>query len=96
MSKLESLYYAAKGMPTAETIDKFVDEASAARDDIELLERRFLIKCGFKYSCDTPGAMWLYERQLPDGRTFLVDANTAFRIASAIADHETESEVTHE
>jgi len=85
--RLEDLYHAAKGLPTVETIEEFADEATAAREEIEYLERQFLTKCGFKYTCGNPGSLWLYERQLPDGRTVLVDAGTALRIASAIAEH---------
>ena len=44
----------------------------------------YLEKCGWKYTCETPGCFWLWQRALDDGRTVLTDRETAVRIAATM------------
>ena len=57
-------------------------------DKIEGMRRRAdeaaneLIRAnGWKYTCQTPGSRWLWEKKMPDGRTLLVDPKTALQFA---------------
>ena len=37
----------------------------------------FLRASGWTYTCETPGCFWMWQKELPDGRVILVDANRA-------------------
>lgn len=44
----------------------------AGRQNLDAAERAFLKKNGWTYTCQTPGAYWLWQRTLADGRIVLV------------------------
>lgn len=54
-----------------------------AEEDVESATRAHLQSRGWKYTCQTPGSLWLYQTVLPDGRSVL--ANDA--VALHIQDH---------
>lgn len=72
-------------MITARNVCRIIDDARSKMEDIEIETRRFLASCGWKYTCNVPGSLWLYEKELPDGRVALVDHSTALHIEAAIA-----------
>ncbi len=51
-------------------IEQQHEDASSKLDTI-------LRKRGWKYTSNTPGSIWLWEKKLPDGRTALVNVGTA-------------------
>lgn len=57
-----------------------LEEMEDAKDDCKKRERNFLRKCGWEYTSDTPGALWLWQKKMPDGRTMLVNDSTAMWI----------------
>jgi hypothetical protein len=46
-------------------------------------KREYLTRSGWKDTSSTPGCYWMYEKEW-DGKTFLVDVGTAFRIQSQL------------
>ena len=77
--KLEKLFRSID-TPTPENVTDFIEELESVHEKIELLKRLLLNKCGFAYTCDTPGSLWLYKRTLPDGSIILASAEDAFKI----------------
>ena len=72
-------------MITAQNVCAVIDEARSKIEDIEIETRQFLAKCGWRYTSDAPGSLWLYEKELPDGRIALVDQNTALHMEASLA-----------
>jgi hypothetical protein len=56
------------------------EEISAARDTLERAINAYLRAAGWRYTCDLPGAYWLWEKTLPDGRRVFVGPDTALTI----------------
>ena len=48
--------------------------------DAKLLQHKYLEQHGWKYTCDTPGCYWLWERQLKDGRVLLCSESEAMTV----------------
>lgn len=71
-------------MATIEVTDaeywETLDEVASKLEDIEIAKRKLLERCGWKYTCGTPGNLWLYEKTLPDGRVALVTESAALRM----------------
>lgn len=55
---------------------------------IEADESKFLRQNGWKYTCDTPGSVWLWEKTLTDGRTMLLSHSQAVSWAERDAEIE--------
>ncbi len=72
-------------MITADDVQDVIDSVRSREEDIEIDTRRFLEKCGWKHTCNTPGSLWLYEKALPDGRVAIVGRSTALHIEAAIS-----------
>ena len=72
-------------MITADEVQNVIDSVRSREEDIEIDTRSFLKKCGWRYTCDIPGSLWLYEKTLPDGRVALVAQSTALRIEASIS-----------
>ena len=72
-------------MITPQNVASVIDDARSKIEDIEIETRRFLESCGWRYTCDVPGSLWLYVKELPDGRTAMVNHNTALHIEASIA-----------
>lgn len=53
-------------------------------EDLLALRRKYLEQQGWKHTCNTPGSVWLWERQM-DGRMLLVDMSTAIDMAAYLA-----------
>lgn len=68
-----------------------LDGLECMETDLEAARCNFLRQRGWKYTCETPGCYWMWERMLPDGRTILVDTQTAISMDSALS-QEDESE----
>lgn len=77
----------------SEEIDQDAESMRYRRE--ELLRKR-----GWKYTCQTPGSRWMWEKSLPDGRTVLVNTSTAldFEMVDASRDPAVEAycKATHE
>jgi hypothetical protein len=58
-----------------------IAEAEARRED---LEEAYLRERGWKQTCATPGALWVWTKSLPDGRVVLVGRTQAIAFASAL------------
>lgn len=43
---------------------------------------RYLRECGWSYTCDTPGSLWLWRREY-QGKTLLVATDTAMHMQAA-------------
>ena len=54
-----------------------LDAIKQAHDDADRKLHNLLRTRGWKYTSDTPGCFWLWEKQLPDGRTLLLTAKMA-------------------
>jgi hypothetical protein len=52
-------------------------------DEEQIINRKleYLTKAGWKHTSSTPGCYWMHEKEW-EGKTFLVDTGTAFRIQS--------------
>lgn len=46
--------------------------------------RRYLETAGWEYTCQTPGAYWLWQKTLPDGRQVLVNESHAVSMQQAL------------
>lgn len=47
-------------------------------------EEKYLRKCGWEYTCATPGHFWMWQRTLGDGRTLIAERETALRFAATM------------
>lgn len=61
-----------------------LEEIQYKREALAADERRLLEKLGWKYTSNTPGCLWLFERTMPDGRVLLVDQSTAVWITERL------------
>lgn len=57
-----------------------VSQIEQLADERAVLIRKFLRQHGWKSHCNSPGAFWLWEITLPDGRHFNCNEGTAFAI----------------
>lgn len=64
--------------------EKAYEQIGEARDTLERAVHRYLRQSGWKRVCNTPGARWLWEKQLPDGRTVLVGMDSAVDMEEAV------------
>ena len=55
-----------------------------AKRELRILTECYLRARGWKYICTTPGAYWLWEKALDDGRVFLLNTDGAMGIQEAI------------
>lgn len=66
-------------------------EVEIAGDVFSNKLREYLKCSGWRYTCETPGSFWLWEKVLPDGRVILVNQEMALSI-QAYYDEETQDE----
>lgn len=64
-------------LPTITDPKPTLEELEALRLELQHVERQYLSVRGWKYTCNTLGSSWLWERKMPDGRTLLVNQATA-------------------
>lgn len=65
----------------------FLDACASISYESECIQTRkssLLARRGWKMTCDTPGALWLYEKQLPDGKTVLCGLDLAIEIEKTL------------
>jgi hypothetical protein len=60
-------------MTTKEIREQLLDHENA----IQHLQKRYLTQHGWSYTCSTPGALWMWEKKLEDGRVMLLSASSA-------------------
>jgi len=53
-----------------------IEDLENAKDNYENIEYQYLISCGWKYTCHTPGSYWLWEITW-EGKTILVEQSMA-------------------
>lgn len=58
-------------------------ELSISRHATEVAEGEFLRAAGWRYTCDNPAAIWLWQKTLEDGRIVLVPQKTALYMEGA-------------
>lgn len=63
-------------------IDKINDKHDDYKEELNL----FLRDHGWVSTCATPGAYWMWEKQLPDGRVMLTNAEHALSIEANLPD----------
>ncbi len=63
---------------------KLYNQIAEAVDNLERARNLFLVKAGWKYTCDTPGSIYLWQKQLPDGRVVLIQPKLAVRMEEAL------------
>lgn len=61
-----------------------LDAISEAESEAERLVDSFLRSRGWKLTCDVPGALWLWEKQLEDGRIVLVGQSSAMHMQQTL------------
>jgi len=52
-------------------------EVVRAREEAQFTAERYLRSHGWKYTSDTPGCLWLWEKKTEDGRVMLLSTDTA-------------------
>lgn len=52
------------------------------QEQLEFESDNILRKCGWQFVCNTPGSLWLWQRDLGDGRMALVNKVTAIGMQS--------------
>ena len=52
------------------------------REQLGFAEDAYLRSHGWTQTSNTPGCLWLWQKQTPDGRTLLVDKDTAISMQS--------------
>jgi hypothetical protein len=56
------------------------DKIEELRTQADNMERHFLAESGWKWVCNTPSSLWMWEKKLPDGRTVLANQEVALLI----------------
>lgn len=51
-----------------------------AEEDVVSATHSHLNSSGWKYTCNTPGSLWLWEKRLPDGRLALANESVALHM----------------
>lgn len=64
-------------------LDK-LDEINSMHEDAGIEEQKLLTERGWEYTSDTPGSVWLWEKKLADGRTLLVNTDTALTLETEL------------
>jgi hypothetical protein len=59
-------------------------EIAEAQERREALEEAYLVERGWKQTCETPGSLWAWTKQLSDGRIVLTTRLQALAFATAI------------
>ena len=59
-------------------------EIAEAQERQEALEEASLVERGWKQTCETPGSLWVWTKQLSDGRIILTSRLQALAFATAI------------
>jgi hypothetical protein len=59
-------------------------DIAEAQERRETLEEAYLVERGWKQTCDTPGSLWVWTKQLGDGRIVLTSRLQALAFAAAI------------
>jgi hypothetical protein len=75
---------------TDEERTQLLDAIRDAEDELGDAQRRYLTKNGWRYNSTNPLFIWFWEKQLPDGRTVLLDQQTALRMQQALDEDATE------
>lgn len=57
------------------------DRIDGAEEQVKSSKASLLRKHGWEQTCKTPGSLWMWQKDLPDGRTMLVSTDTALRFA---------------
>lgn len=60
-------------MPRRKSDNAIID----AQNELERLTNQYLHSHGWKYTSNTPGCLWLWQKATEDGRILLVDTSTA-------------------
>lgn len=66
------------------TKTELIDQVAEARGALDEAEKALLRQTGWRYTCQTPGSFWFWEKTLADGRTLLVPQATAVQIAMMV------------
>lgn len=53
------------------------DKISDAKRSLDQAQRQFLRASGWEWTCNTPGAYWLWQKKLEDGRTLVAELDMA-------------------
>jgi hypothetical protein len=67
-----------------------VEDVESATQDLGFAMNDFLRKQGWKCSSSNPASIWLWEKLLKDGRTVMVDRDTAIAFTKMAGDQEDE------
>jgi hypothetical protein len=66
--------------PTLDSLVEFQERQERIISD----QTNFLEKRGWKYTCNTPGSYWMFERKMTDGRTLLVERSFALTLEARL------------
>jgi len=58
----------------------------AAQEEVKDVERKYLTYRNWKYTCATPGSYWLWSKELPNGKTALLQTSMAVSIQMHLDD----------
>lgn len=50
-----------------------LEKLRAAENDALYLRTQYLAKSGWERTCQTPGSIWCWEKEMEDGRTIVVN-----------------------
>ncbi len=59
-----------------------------AEIDVEEARTRYLRMTGWEHTCKTPGAFWVWTKQLPDGRHLMASESLAVSMQQHLDDDE--------
>ena len=57
-----------------------------AQEQVGALKDNYLRQHGWKYTCDTPGSYWLWEKAAPGGQILLLDRDHAVEMQMRCVD----------
>ena len=72
---------------TVEAIEELATQWRYERELIDDKRNAFLRANGWKYTCDTPGSVWMWEKTISDGRTVLVGPELAVAFEQSMAEY---------
>lgn len=82
----------AKQESKAEALDAQMDKIREAHDEVDRVESDYLRRRGWKYTSSNLCSIWLWEKQLPDGRLAIVNRDTALDFQERIDENEIEND----
>jgi len=59
-----------------------INDIENAEFALEMARKEYLQRFGWKYTSNTPGSYWLWERTMEDGRVFVADTSMAMSITT--------------